>query len=380
MAGNGVVFVRGKVEIEDNTRWYSLVTGSLSIFLIIVGLYWLSTRLPGSIRYVEIIGYAFVALAIIFLGTSVGGNHVKWYRWAATWIQSWAAFIVGLSLMIVFWCFCYWLVARYAGEYTGYFKWGAYIAIGVSALTLIFNEPLVYLCLGAVRVRRREDSPHLWDAVEKVTPWHARPLPRIYVIPTGDFNAISFGWGLPGLSAVGATTGLIDGLEQHELEAVMAHEVGHIINKDILISMVLAMITMCIATTGWLLWRFGPFAGGDSSSSDSEGSSSGIATLIFAVVIGGAMYAFGRILGFIMQAFVSRQREYAADATSARIMGSGGPLKSALVKVVNRAGLGSETAGLAFGFMCTADPESGEMLETHPSLANRLRALDQLES
>jgi|GEM_PF-3499892 len=369
------------MEIEDNTKRYSLIIGSLSILWILIGLYWLSARIPGSIQYMEMVGYAFVALAIIFLGTSVSDNHVKWYRWTAIWIQSWAAFIVGLSLMIVFWYFCYWLVASYAGEYTGYFKWGAYIAITVSVLLLVFNEPLVYLCLGAVRVRKREDNPRLWDAMEKVTPWHARPLPRIYEIPTADFNAISFGWGLPGLSAVGATSGLIDGLEQDELQAVMAHEVGHIINKDILISMVLAMITMCIATTGWILWRLGPFAGGDSSSSDSDSdSSSGIFTLIFAVVIGGMMYAFGHILGFVMQAFVSRQREYAADATSARIMGSGKPLKTALVKVVNKVGLGSENAGMAFGFMCTADPEAGEMLDTHPSLANRLRALDQLET
>lgn len=370
----------GKVEFEGNTPWFSFMVGALSIFSVLLGLYWLSNRLPASTWYMEVAGIAFAILAMVFLVSSIGGNRIKWYRWVGTWVQSWVAFIVGLALMILFWYACYWLVARYAGKYTIYFKWGAYISIVITSLMLIFNEFLVRFFLDAERLHKREDNPRLWDAVEKVTPWHARPLPRIYVIPTQDMNAISFGWGLPGLSAVGATYGLINELDQDELEAVMAHEVGHIINKDILISMALSLITMCIAMTGWLLWRIGPYAGGSDSSSDSKSDSGGIWVLLAAVAIGGLMYAFGRLLGFILQSFVSRHREYAADATSARIMGSGRPLQTALIKVVSRAGLGSEKAGMALGFMCTADPEPDDVLATHPSLENRLRALEVLES
>jgi heat shock protein HtpX len=372
-------YVIGKGEVEEGYNWFSLAVVAGAIAACILGYVWLISKVPQSLRYLEWVGIAFGFLAFSFILTSVGKNHVKWYRWLATWAQSWVAFIAGLVIMAAFWYACYWTLAKYAPGYVVYFKWGAYITIPVISLLLIFNEPLVRFTMGAKRIARREDCPALWDAVEKVTPWHARPMPRVYLIPTRDMNAISFGWGLPGFSAVGATEGLLNGLNQNELEAVMAHEIGHIINKDILISMVLAAVTMFIATTGWLIWRLGPWAG-ESKSSSNDNNSGGIGALVIALAIGGVMYGFGRLLGYVIQVFVSRQREYAADATSARIMGTGQPLKSALIKVVRNAGLGSEKAGMAFGFMCTADPEPGDALDTHPSLEKRLRALDQLEA
>ena len=190
-------------------------------------------------------------------------------------------------------------------------------------------------------------------------------------------NAISFGWGLPFFSAVGATKGLVDDLSQEELEAVMAHEVGHILNKDILISMAMAVTVMMMATTGWLLLRLGPYGG---RSRSSRGKNGAVALLVL-LAVGGTMYIFGRLLGIVLQAFVSRQREYAADATSARIMGSSDPLISALQKVTGRAYIGASPAvGAAVGFLCTADPEPSDVMATHPSLERRIRALEKLES
>jgi len=241
---------------------------------------------------------------------------------------------------------------------------------------LVFNELIVKLTTGAKRIWRREDCPKLWDAVRQVTPWYARPYPRIYLVDDYGMNAFAFGWGLPFFSAVAATNGIIKNLSDEELKAVMAHEEGHIINKDILVTMAMTITVMMIAFTGWLLWRLAPYSSSNRrSSSDSSGNGWAI---IIALVVGGVMYGMGRLLGYILQMFVSRQREYAADAASARIMGSPQPLISALQKIEGRANFGSQVAGAAVGFLCTADPDPSDFLSTHPTMDKRLQALRDL--
>lgn len=304
-------------------------------------------------------------------------NQVKLHRCVARWMTSWAAFLLGLATMGGIWYGCYWLVKSYApAESLDYFRWGAYSSLGIGVFLLVFNEPLVKLATGARWIRKREQYPALWDAVERVTPWQARPRPRIYLIPSDGMNAISFGWGLPLLSAVGATEGLVRNLNQEELEAVMAHEIGHVLNKDILISSAMAVTTMMMATTGWLLLRLGPYGGGGRSS---RSKGSGALVILIIVGVGLVMYVFGRLFGLVLQAFVSRQREYAADATSAKIMGSSRPLISALQKVVGYPDIGSRAVGAAAGFLCTADPEPSDVMATHPSLDRRIEALERLE-
>jgi len=92
------------------------------------------------------------------------------------------------------------------------------------------------------------------------------------------------------------------------------------------------------------------------------------------------MYLFGRLFGQILQLFVSRQREYAADASSSKIMGTSRHLASALKKIIKNPNIGSENVGAAMGFLCTADPEPTDLFSTHPNMEKRLTALADLES
>lgn len=304
-------------------------------------------------------------------------RRVKWYK--ATWIRirSWLAFIAAFAILAGFWYFCYWTVDNYAGRYQIWFKYGAYVAIGIGAIMLIFNELIVKWSTGAIRIKKREQCPKLWDAVVSVSPWPVPP--RMYIVPTDGINAMSFGWGITGFSAVGATQGAIDELNDDELKAVMAHEVGHIINKDILVSMAMAITVMMMAFTGWCLLRLGPYSSGDRrSSSDKKGG--GALAVVVAIIIGALLYFGGRLLGVILQMFVSRQREYAADAKSARIIGTSKPLISALVKITRCPSIASRTANGAFGFLCTEDPDPTDLLSTHPDPEKRLEALEWLET
>lgn len=304
-------------------------------------------------------------------------KKVRLYKTFFVWIRSWLAFAIALLLLGLVWYGCYWIVANYAGRYVCYFKWGAIVAICFGAVMLIFNEPLVVWITGCKRIREKSGCPRLWDAVHSVTTWHARPVPRIYLCPEHGMNAFAFGWGLPGFSAVAATQGAVNGLSYDELSAVMAHEVGHIINKDILVSFVMTISVMIMALTGWMILRCTPYSSGRSSSKD---SGKGALALLLVLIVGAIMYFFGRLLGLILQMFVSRQREYAADAASARIMKSPYPLISALQKIADNPRIGSTEKGAALGFMCTADPEPDDMMATHPSVSNRVKALRNLES
>lgn len=302
-------------------------------------------------------------------------SNVRVGRVYATTIRSWLSFFVAFAAMVLLWAVCYVVILRFVPGAVRLYVFGTFIAVSAAAVLLLLNEPLVKMVMNAKRVRNRNEAPELWDAVRAVTPWYAHPVPRIYLVQTSGMNAFAFGLGLPYLSAVGATTGLVEQLEHDELKAVMAHELGHIVNRDILVSTLMTTTVLTAALTGWLLLRVAPFMSSTRTSSKSSGW--GMAVLFG---IGFVLYVFGRAFGYILQMFVSRQREYAADAASAKIMGSSRPLASALRKITRRPSIGSDTQSVAFGFMCTADPAPDDFLSTHPSMANRLKALADLEA
>ncbi len=369
-------------ELGIGKRWsYPLPFAAVSGTVIMALLYQsVVVSNPDYGRFVIWAAALFGCMGLV-LGTSPSGSRVKWHRWLIVWVNSWGAFLTGLALMAGLWYGFYWLIESYTRVSLGYFRWGAYAALGVVALLLVLNEPLVRVLTDAKRIKRREDNPELWDAVVKATPWHARPLPRIYVIPEKGMNAISFGWGLPFFSAVGATEGLIKQLDEDELAAVMAHEVGHIVNKDILVSMILTLMVMIFAFTGWILENIAVHDGGsDRRSSDDDDKKDAALVWLVVFFVGMIMNRVGRAIGIIVQRFVSRQREYAADATSSRIVGTSAHMKSALQKIVKNPSIGKRKAAAVVGFLCTADPAPDDVLATHPSIENRLRALDMLEA
>ena len=306
--------------------------------------------------------------------------RVRLYKMIPVVLRSWVAFLFAIVILAAFWYGCYWAIARWAPGALGYFRIGAIGAGVVGGLMIIFNERLVVLCTGAQRIRQFDECPALWQAVERATPLYARPLPRIYLVPSSGCNAFAFGWGLPYCSAVAATYGITKELEPDELTAVMAHEVGHIINKDILISMVLTISVMLMAFTGWLLLRLGPYSSSERRSSDNKGGSSAVALLVI-LAVGFALYGVGRLLGTVLQLFVSRQREYAADALAAQQVGRAQPLISALHRIQLNASLGSSrSTNAAIGFLCTADPDPDDLISPPPSFNNRIAALQSLES
>ena len=190
------------------------------------------------------------------------------------------------------------------------------------------------------------------------------PMPKVYVIPDGSSNAFATGRN-PSHAAVAATQGIMRVLSQDELEGVMAHELAHVKNRDILISSVAATI----AATIMMAARMAMFFGG--SRDDRDGGSNPIVLL--------AMIILAPIAAFFIQMAISRSREFAADATGAEIAGTPYGLAQALKKIEAAAKRVPLDANPATAHMFIVKPFSGggiaSLFSSHPPTEARVRAL-----
>jgi heat shock protein HtpX len=190
------------------------------------------------------------------------------------------------------------------------------------------------------------------------------PMPKVYIIPDASPNAFATGRN-PSHAAVAATEGIMRVLSEDELEGVMAHELAHVKNRDILISSIAATI----AATIMMAARMAMFMGG--SRDDREGGSNPIVLL--------AMLILAPIAAFFVQMAISRSREFAADATGAQIAGTPYGLANALRKIEAAARRVPLDANPATAHMFIVKPFSGggitSLFSSHPPTEARVRAL-----
>ena len=208
----------------------------------------------------------------------------------------------------------------------------------------------------------REELPRAYAAVERLTQKIGIPMPKIYVIPNDSPNAFATGRN-PQHASVAVTQGILNLLNDEELEGVLAHELGHVNNRDILIGSVAAIIAGAIT----MLSRFGFFFGG--SRDDRRGG--GIGALL--------MLILAPIAATLIQLWVSRTREYDADATGAHFTGNPYALASALSKLdaVSRRLPMQATPSTAHLFIIQPflGMNFGSLFSTHPPIAKRIERL-----
>ncbi len=214
-----------------------------------------------------------------------------------------------------------------------------------------------------------EDHP-LYRMVARLAQQAGLPMPKVYVIPTASPNAFATGRN-PEHAAVAATEGIMRLLDERELEGVMAHELAHIKHRDILISSVAATIAAAIMMIANMA-RFAAFFGGFGGRGDRQGANpiALLATMIMAP-----------IAAMLIQAAISRSREFLADAGGASIAGSPYGLADALKKIEVAAKRVPLDANPATAHMFIIKPFSGKALRslfsTHPSTDDRVHALLQ---
>ena len=215
----------------------------------------------------------------------------------------------------------------------------------------------------------RTQSPKLHEIVRNLCKKANLPKPKIYIVPSPAINAMATGRSAKH-SAVAVTQGILKLLTKEELEGVLAHELAHIKNKDILISTIAATIAGVISYLAFMA-RFAAIFG-RSNNRDSGRMFEMLALAILAP-----------ILALIIRLAISRSREYLADSTGAKIIHTGKPLASALLKLEQASKrIPMRNASPATSHMWIVNPLRGRsivnLFMTHPSVTSRVQKLNQL--
>jgi heat shock protein HtpX len=247
------------------------------------------------------------------------------------------------------------------------------IALGMNFFSYWFSDKIVLKMYGAREIGEHE-HPVFYNMVRHLSSRAGLPMPKVYVIPSDSPNAFATGRN-PEHAAVAATEGILRILSQEELEGVMAHELAHVQNRDILIGTIAATFAGAISMIGNMLQWGAMFGGGRSD--DEEGG--GIAGLVGSL----AMAIIAPIAAMLIQMAVSRSREFIADATGAEICGRPLALASALRKLhMASHALPMQGATPATAHMFIVNPLTGggmmALFSTHPPMEERIARLEQM--
>jgi len=250
---------------------------------------------------------------------------------------------------------------------------GMGIALVVAAVgnfvSYFFSDKIALAMYGAQPVTR-DDLPRAYAAVERITQRIGLPMPKMYVIPSDSPNAFATGRN-PSHASVAVTRGILNLLDDEELEGVLAHELGHVRNRDILISSVAATIAGAITFLARSAMWFGLF-GGYSDRSDRDRGGGGLSGLL--------MIFLAPIAALLIQMAVSRSREYEADHTGANLTHNPYALARALQKLdawSKRVPMQASpsTAHLFIVQPLVGGNMLGNLFSTHPPIAKRIERL-----
>ncbi len=263
----------------------------------------------------------------------------------------------------------------------------AYVGLGIIPITIIaflmllaqwyFSDKIVLWSSGA-KVVTRDQFPKLHDMVERIVARNNLPKPKIAVINTNMPNAFATGKG-PKSSVVAVTTGLMDILDDpEELEGVIAHELTHIRNRDVLV-LTLASV---FATVAWYLMQFGFYGGLHGGMGYGRDRNSG-GTMIIVIVVAVLVW----VISFLIIRAISRYREFSADRGAAQMTGKPVKLANALMKIsgsMRRVPTKDlrQVEGLNAFFIIPAISGStiGNLFSTHPPTEKRVQKLMEMEA
>tara|TARA_R110000868_G_scaffold411582_1_gene705650 strand:- start:141337 stop:142221 length:885 start_codon:yes stop_codon:yes gene_type:complete len=248
----------------------------------------------------------------------------------------------------------------------------AIIAVSIAIVYAIFQYYMAtretLAMAGAQQIEKR-DNPRLYRIVENLAITEGMPMPKVYIINDPAPNAFATGRD-PEHAVVAATTGLLDIMTDSELEGVMAHEMGHVKNYDIRVSLIVFGLVIAIGLIADILLRM-VFFGGRGRNNNNGGG-------IILIVVGLAAAILAPLVAAAVQAAVSRQREYLADATGALTTRHPEALASALLKL-QEYGRPVQKTNTSMSHLWISDPNKpgffAKMFATHPPIPDRVARL-----
>ena len=275
-------------------------------------------------------------------------------------------------LIIIFFVLLIVGLATYAGYATGYGS-SAFMIFGFVALYALIQYyaagAFAVAASGAVQITKA-DNPRLWRTVENISISEGMPMPKVYLIKDEAPNAFASGRD-PKHAVVAATTGLLAIMDDNELQGVMAHEMAHVKNYDIRVSTIVFGLVSAVGILADFFIRMAFY------SSHSRNKDSG-QLAIFLIAFGIVAWIISALIGPIVSAAVSRQREYLADATGAEITRFPEGLQGALAKLRDY-GKPMQRASSSMAHMYISDPikpsVAQRLFSTHPPLDKRIERL-----
>lgn len=239
------------------------------------------------------------------------------------------------------------------------------ISLGMTAFSWFFGDKVVLFTTGARRIESRDEYPYLWNIVENLCITSGQPMPALYVVDDSAPNAFATGIS-PDKASVAFTTGLIEILENEELEGVAAHELSHVKNFDSRYMLIVATMVGALTLMGDLFFRIG------------FGRNRRDAHPAF-LLIGIAFLILSPIIGELIKLAVSRSREYLADASGSLLTRYPEGLARALEKISTH-GAKMQGASNATAHLWIASPfgphrKFSALFATHPPAEERIRRL-----
>jgi len=259
---------------------------------------------------------------------------------------------------------------------TGQISWPITIAtiIGAGLYTWIqyFAASSQALAISGARQIQKSDDPRLYRIVENLSITTGMPMPKVYIINDPAPNAFATGRD-PEHAVVAATTGLLEIMTDSELEGVMAHELGHVQNYDIRVSMIVFGLVVAVGFISDIALRFTLFGGGNRNNNNGGNP--------IMIIVGLAALIISPLVAAVVQAAVSRQREYLADATGSMTTRHPDALASALQKLAAY-GRPMQRQNSTMAHMWISDPTKPGIMDrlfsTHPPIAERVKRLGEI--
>jgi heat shock protein HtpX len=279
-------------------------------------------------------------------------------------------------LMAIFFAFLF-VVGFFAGEYYGVGGVGGLFYAGVLSIVMALfsyfaGDKVSLAVAGAHQIETVEENPYVWRLVENLAITAGLPMPKVYLIEDAAMNAFATGRD-PKHASVALTTGLVEGLEDEELEGVIAHELSHIGNYDTRLMMVVVVLVGAISLLADFTLRMHWFGG------RRERRGGGQLELIL-MVVGLVLIVLSPIIAELIKLAISRKREYLADASAVLLTRYADGLASALEKIAGQGNVELTRANHATAHLYLVNPFSASktysrLFSTHPPIEERIAAL-----
>lgn len=265
-----------------------------------------------------------------------------------------------------------WIFSKYlGGSNNNSVFYGGVVGAAIYTVVSYYAGSKMALALNRAVSIQKSDNPRLWRIVENISITDGLPMPKVYIIDDPGYNAFATGRD-PKSASVTVTAGLLNAMDDNEVTGVVAHEMGHIKNYDIRVSMIAFALTAVISLLADIIIRMTWFNNNDKEENNQAFLILGIVAAIIAPIV-----------ATLIQLAISRQREYLADATSALTTRYPEGLISALSKIGEQGGAlqhqNTSTAHLFFANPLKAHGIT-KLFSTHPPIEERIARLESMET